>query len=48
MECTCEGECVISPTEAAMADATGMDPLFIHVFMDTWEAHAMRVIEERF
>lgn len=48
MGCTCDAGPVITETEAAMAEATGMDPLYIHVFMDTWEGHATRVIDGQY
>lgn len=44
MHCTCENGPVINNTDRAMAEATGMDPLYVHVFMDTWDTNADRVL----
>lgn len=46
-------DCICGPdgprftrAEKAVADSTGMDLLYIHIFMDTWESHADRLITE--
>lgn len=46
LKCTCEGETVITRTEWAMADETGLAPVYIHKFMDTWAEIAERVISK--
>jgi hypothetical protein len=48
MNCTCAAGPVITAAEHATAEATGMDPLYVHVFMDTWTEHATRVLAEQF
>jgi len=43
--CTCGVWPRITRTEIAMADDTGLDVMYIHRFMDTWEKTADRVLD---
>lgn len=39
VNCHCE-KMRVSPAEKMMAEAEGLDPEYVHKFMDTWERHA--------
>lgn len=45
LACICGAVPQITRTEIAMAASTGLDVIYIHRFMDTWETHADRVID---
>ncbi|WP_331732011.1 hypothetical protein OG613_47300 (plasmid) [Streptomyces sp. NBC_00015] len=51
LKCLCTGERAtspdrITPAERAMAEAEGLDPEYVHAFMDVWEKHADRVLSD--
>lgn len=42
--CSCNAM-VISPVEEEMAKRTGLDPEYIHAFMDTWADIAVEILD---